>query len=137
MIFLHIGAEYFELTSRHFWRSILCCQKNLQSDLWRCSPANQQPAANNKQHQNNHQKQMINLCLIFVFICSECVCHLTLSYDGIPLEELLHHDLLTLTWNLQRQTQRHDYNCHTPVFRGSCATQCIKGYILFFLPAQV
>lgn len=31
-------------------------------------------------------------------------CHLTLAYDGVPLEELLHHHLLTLTGNLQTHT---------------------------------
>lgn len=32
------------LTSRRFWRNIRYCQKNLPSDPWRCSRANQWPA---------------------------------------------------------------------------------------------
>lgn len=32
-------------------------------------------------------------------------CHLTLSDDGVPLKELLHHDLLALTGNLNTNAQ--------------------------------
>lgn len=40
------------LTSRRFWRSILCYQKNPQSGPWQCSPANQRPAATQRAGSN-------------------------------------------------------------------------------------
>lgn len=61
-----------------------------------------------KQSQPNthtgHQNELINLSNSGFIFNQQCVCHLTLTYDGVPLEELLHHDLLALTGNLQSES---------------------------------
>ncbi len=64
--------------------------------IWELHSDREPPAAGGKSREWSH-------CV--------CVCYLTLSNDGIPLEKLLHHNLLTLTGNLHTETQTHQCAC--------------------------